>query len=107
MVHDVYGHRRILQNTEEEIIWVVNSANTRIAVPAELSDGVSDAVVERKTDATEWTVYCVWKFAVSLIADVVCNHWCGIVFVFGPGSRSITMFDPLQAGKSKYYNMYD
>ncbi|ETO59221.1 hypothetical protein F444_22408, partial [Phytophthora nicotianae P1976] len=59
------------KNTEEEIIWVVNSANTRIPVPVELSDGVSDAVVERKTDATEWTVYCVSKFAVSLIADVV------------------------------------
>ncbi|ETL25240.1 hypothetical protein L916_20886, partial [Phytophthora nicotianae] len=37
-----------VSNTEEKISWAVNSANKRIAVPVDLFDGVSDAVVERK-----------------------------------------------------------
>lgn len=35
------------------------------------------------------------------------NHWCGIVFDFRPESRLINVFDPLQAAKSKYYDMCD
>eukprot|EP00644_Phytophthora_capsici_P011064 jgi/Phyca11/110110/e_gw1.18.545.1 len=33
------------------------------------------------------------------------NHWCGIVFDIRRETKSITVFDPLQAAKSKYYAM--
>ncbi|KAF1792696.1 hypothetical protein JG687_00015229 [Phytophthora cactorum] len=42
---------RVVKNvsdTEEVINWVANTANKRIAVPVELSDGVSDDVAERE-----------------------------------------------------------
>ncbi|KAF1772666.1 Ulp1 protease family, C-terminal catalytic domain [Phytophthora cactorum] len=44
---------------------------------------------------------------VLLALHVDNNHWCVIVFDFRPESRSITRFDPLQARKSKYYEMCD
>ncbi|KAG6950453.1 hypothetical protein JG688_00014148, partial [Phytophthora aleatoria] len=44
---------------------------------------------------------------VLLALHVDNNHWCGIVFDIRPESRSITLFDPLQARKSKYYEMCD
>ncbi|KAL4103130.1 hypothetical protein PRIC1_006865 [Phytophthora ramorum] len=42
---------------------------------------------------------------VLLALHVDNNHWCGVVFDFRRQSKSITVFDPLQAPKSKYYNM--
>ncbi|ETP21930.1 hypothetical protein F441_04661 [Phytophthora nicotianae CJ01A1] len=35
------------------------------------------------------------------------NHWCGIVFDFRPETRSVTVFDPLQATNTNYYGMCD
>ncbi|KAF1782038.1 hypothetical protein JG687_00012851 [Phytophthora cactorum] len=37
-----------VSDTEEAINWAANTANKRIAVPVELSDGVSDGVAERE-----------------------------------------------------------
>ncbi|OWZ06195.1 Cysteine protease [Phytophthora megakarya] len=44
---------------------------------------------------------------VLLVLHVDNNHWCGVVFHFRSESKAITPFDPLQAGKSKYYQMSD
>ncbi|KAE9095801.1 hypothetical protein PF006_g23925 [Phytophthora fragariae] len=44
---------------------------------------------------------------VLLALHVDNSHWCGVVFDFRQQSRSITVFDPLQAPKSKYYSMCD
>ncbi|OWZ13808.1 Cysteine protease [Phytophthora megakarya] len=44
---------------------------------------------------------------VLLALHVDNNHWCGVAFDFCSESKAITLFDPLQAGKSKYYQMCD
>jgi hypothetical protein len=154
----------------------VNSATKRIAVPAELSDGVGDETAEREQKikrmklrggrstlfgslpyaslfslcgnrwvddacmghgmallqrdfrqigiidpifhrfkaredklrhATSGDPFNAANSFVLMALHVDNNHWCGIVFDFRRESRSITIFDPLQALKSKYYNMCD
>ncbi|OWZ02514.1 Cysteine protease [Phytophthora megakarya] len=101
MIHDVYGHENLLRR-ENTNVGVVDP------VMCHLHDRESKLHHISQGGAFNFRVTPLHNASndiVVLAMHVDGNHWCGIVFDFRVDFKSITIFDPLQAGKSKFYDM--
>ncbi|KAF1786627.1 Ulp1 protease family, C-terminal catalytic domain [Phytophthora cactorum] len=124
-----------LSQTEDAINWAVKPSIKHIPIPDQLSDGVRGLTTivwgtglrycnvntkagvvnplfmrfehreQQLTAIKAGNPFVETNNIVLIPLHVDNNHWCGAVLDFRKESRGITVFDPLQASKSKYYDV--